>query len=223
MPPSPLRRAAAGRRPARPDPRPRVGWAAGVLALTGLLLSGCGEPPEVRDGGTSGLPTTTATPSPSGPVTPSPSVAVPPVAGTAVPTTDAGLVATACRGEPSGQGVVNLVRGRSGLLPRNAKVKVSEGPLCAADWHFTALDVTGYEPLHVVTRRQAGALRLVTAGTDVCSVEVRVTAPPGVRRLACGDDAPVTVPLPTQFPTTPTPLPTTPAATPSTTTPGPGA
>ncbi|MFG2061920.1 hypothetical protein ACGFIK_10915 [Micromonospora sp. NPDC048871] len=182
------------------------------MALAGLLLAGCGEPPELRDGGTSRLPTGAPSPTMGGPSTPPPSVAVPPVVGTVAPSTDTGRVAVACRGEPSAQQVINLVRGRQGLLPRNAKVKVSSGPSCAADWHFTALEVTGYEPLHVVTRRQAGNLRLVTAGTDVCAVEVRVTAPPGIRTLACGDDSGVTAPLPT-----------TPAATPSVSASTPGA
>ncbi|WP_438941275.1 hypothetical protein [Micromonospora craterilacus] len=128
-------------------------------------------------------------------------------------------MAGACHGSPSQQRIVDLVRGRNGLLPRNAKVRVRTGPLCAADWHFTVLDVTGYEPLQVVTRDQAGTLRLVTAGTDVCSVEVRVAGPTGIRTLACGDDGAVNVPVPT----VPLPTPTTPTPTPSTPTPTPGA
>ncbi|WP_341721466.1 hypothetical protein QQG74_31185 [Micromonospora sp. FIMYZ51] len=177
--------------------------------MTALLLAGCGEPPELRESG-SGLPTRAATPSGPDP-TPStpPPTAGAPVTITPSPTADPGLVAVACPNEPTQQRIVDLVRGRGGLLPRDARVRVRTGPLCAAGWQFTALEVTGYEPLQVVTRDQAGKLRLVTAGTDVCSVEVRVTSPPGIRTLACGEEAPGGVPpaappsgLPTATPST---------------------
>ncbi len=135
------------------------------------------------------------------------------------PTADAGLVAVACRGEPTRQRILDLVRGRRDLLPRDARVRVRSGPLCAADWQFTTLDVIGYEPLQVVTRDQAGTLRLVTAGTDVCSIEVRVTSPPGIRTLACGDEISGGVP---PAPTTPAaPAPTTAVPTPISPTPTP--
>lgn len=65
------------------------------------------------------------------------------------------------------------------------RVRVVSGPLCAADWQYTVLDVTGHEQLQVVTRGSGGAPRLVTAGTDVCTVEVRAAGPPGIRNLAC--------------------------------------
>ncbi|PZV95142.1 hypothetical protein SAMN05443287_10780 [Micromonospora phaseoli] len=128
------------------------------------------------------------------------------------PSADPGLVAVACPGDPSAQRIISLVRGRGGLLSQNAKVSARSGPLCAAGWQFTILDVTGYEPLQVVTRKQSGTLRLVTAGTDVCTAEVRVAGPAGIQTLACGSDGALPVP---SSPTLPTPFATTPSPTPS--------
>ncbi|MCM0676469.1 hypothetical protein NCC78_17510, partial [Micromonospora phytophila] len=108
-------------------------------------------------------------------------------------TPDPGLTATACRNGPSGQRVTELVRGRDGVLPDDVRVRVRTGPLCAGEWHYTVLDVTGHEELQVVTRGRPGSPRLVTAGTDVCTIEVRAAGPPGIRTLAC-DGGPVGVP-----------------------------
>ncbi|WFE55092.1 hypothetical protein [Micromonospora sp. WMMD1155] len=147
-------------------------------------LSGCGAPPGVR------TPTALPTGSASAPA-PGPSIAptTPPVTAPpsvpVTPTTDAGSVATACRNGPTGQRVVQLLRGRAGVLPANVRVQVRTGPLCAADWQFTVLAVTGHEELQVVTRGRASAPELVTAGTDVCTIEVRAAGPPGIRALAC--------------------------------------
>ena len=58
------------------------------------------------------------------------------------------------------------------------------GPLCSGDWQYTALDVPGTGLLQVLTRGPSGALRLVTAGTDVCTATVRAQAPPGIRTVA---------------------------------------
>ncbi|WP_374225229.1 hypothetical protein [Micromonospora sp. C95] len=186
----------------------------GVAVLAALLTVGCGAPPEVRDSG--GLPTLAPTRTPSSPTAPvTPSFGLLPGAGPTTPSADPGLVAVACTGEPSAKRIIELVRGRRGLLSSSARVSVSNGPLCAADWHLTSLDVAGYEPLQVVTRDRAGTLRLVTAGTDVCTAEVRVASPPGIQTLACGSDGGVPVPVP---PPTPTPSPT-----PSGSSPTPGA
>jgi hypothetical protein len=127
----------------------------------------------------------------------------------------------ACTGEPSAKQIIELVRGRRGLLPGSARVSVRSGPLCAADWHLTTLDVAGYEPLQVVSRDRSGSLRLVTAGTDVCTAEVRVASPAGIQTLACGSDGgglPVPVTPPTASPTA-----SSPAPTPSGSSPTPGA
>ncbi|RLP99116.1 hypothetical protein [Micromonospora sp. CV4] len=164
----------------------------GALALLAIgVLTGCGAPPELRDA--SSAPTGAGAPTTPGPTgTPSTAPATPPV-DTPTATPDAGLVATACRNGPTGQRVVQLVRGRGGVLPDNVRVRVRTGPLCAADWQYTVLEVTGHEELQVVTRGRAAAPKLVTAGTDVCTIEVRATGPVGIQTLAC-DAGPVVGP-----------------------------
>ncbi|MEU1588631.1 hypothetical protein [Micromonospora sp. NPDC005710] len=151
-------------------------------------MAGCGAPPGL--GEPTSVPTHSATPATPGPSTAPPTPpATAPTLGTATPTStpDAGLVATPCRNGPTGQRVLQLLRGRAGVLPANVRVQVRTGPLCAADWQFTVLAVTGHEELQVVTRGTPGALVLVTAGTDVCTIEVRATSPAGIRTLACED------------------------------------
>ncbi|MFG1838247.1 hypothetical protein [Micromonospora sp. NPDC049175] len=167
--------------PARPTVRIRP-VALAVLAVA--VLAGCGAPPELSE--PTAAPTRTAAPTASAPSTPPtrPPASAPPL-GTVTPTPDAGLVATACRNGPTGQRVVQLLRGRAGVLPANVRVQVRTGPLCAAEWQYTVLTVTGHEELQVVTRGRADAPTLVTAGTDVCTIEVRATGPAGIRALAC--------------------------------------
>jgi hypothetical protein len=63
-------------------------------------------------------------------------------------------------------------------------VTVPIGPLCAGTWQYTVLTVTGREPLQVVSRGTPQALQLVSAGTDICSVELRAAAPPGILSVA---------------------------------------
>ncbi|GIJ22062.1 hypothetical protein Vlu01_26860 [Micromonospora lutea] len=197
------------RRPCR-----RYGRRIGVAALTALLTVGCGAPPEVRDSG-GGLPTRAATTTPSSPTSPTtPSFDAFPGTGPTLPSADPGLVAVACTGEPSVQRITELIRGRRGLLPGNARVSVRNGPMCAADWQLTVFDVAGYEPLQVVTRDRAGTLRLVTAGTDVCTAEVRVASPAGIQTLACGSDG-GGLPVPVTPPTSLTPLTPLPSLSPS--------
>ncbi|MEV4654486.1 hypothetical protein [Micromonospora sp. NPDC049301] len=164
-----------------------------VLALLAVgVLTGCGAPPELS-APTDAPPPHTGAPTAPGPTgTLSTAPATPPV-GTATATPDAGLVATPCRNGPTGQRVVQLLRGRAGVLPDNVRVRVRTGPLCAADWQFTVLEVSGHEELQVVTRGRSAAPELVTAGTDVCTIEVRATGPAGIRTLAC-DAGPGAVP-----------------------------
>ncbi|MFI6065754.1 hypothetical protein ACIA47_10865 [Micromonospora sp. NPDC051227] len=154
------------------------------MVLAVAALAGCGAPPGL--GEPTSVPTHTAAPTPSGPSTPPATLpTTAPSLGTVTPTPDAGLVATACRNGPTGQRVLQLLRGRAGVLPANVRVQVRTGPLCAGDWQFTVLTVTGHEELQVITRGEPGSPMLVTAGTDVCTIEVRATSPAGIRALAC--------------------------------------
>ncbi|MFG2056255.1 hypothetical protein ACGFI9_19755 [Micromonospora sp. NPDC048930] len=165
-----------------PTPRPTARCRSLLAALVALLaLAGCGAPPELRQSTAppataSATPTATPSATPATPATPTTPAAAP---------SPADLVATACAAGPASDRVVSLLRGRAGVLPRDVRVTVRTGPLCAADWQYTVLAVSGHEELQVVTRGKPNALELVTAGTDVCSAEVRAAGPPGIRTLAC--------------------------------------
>ncbi|MFI7304336.1 hypothetical protein ACIBM8_14090 [Micromonospora aurantiaca] len=164
-------------------PRPRRRHRPLAL-LTVLALAACGTPPELR-----APPPAAAThvPVPSASVTAGPSATPTPPVPVLPPTLSPSVPASAapCRGRPSGDRIVALLRGSAGVLPRDVRVTVSTGPLCAEGWQYTVLSVTGHEELQVVTRGESGTPRLVTAGTDVCGVEVRTVAPAGIRTLAC--------------------------------------
>jgi hypothetical protein len=153
--------------------------AAGVALLaSATLLAGCGAPPDLDDpagptapppsGSASGLP-----PLPSG----APGLPVTPSAGFG------DTVAVSCAGQPDQAELLDLLRAE-GLLGADADAQVVTGPLCAGDWQYTVVTVPDLDPLQVVTQGEAGALQLVTAGTDVCTPEVRVQAPGGIRDLA---------------------------------------
>ncbi|MEV0004429.1 hypothetical protein AB0H28_19400 [Micromonospora sp. NPDC050980] len=169
------------RTPARRRPLPAT-----LLAL--LVLGACGQPPELREppAGTTGpRPSASATPSNATPTASAPADASAPAVPPAPIVPAPAPAATPCRGAPSGGRIVALLRGSAGVLPRNVRATVREGPLCAEGWHYTVLAVVGHEELQVVTRGRSDTPVLVTAGTDVCGVEVRATAPPGIRTLAC--------------------------------------
>jgi hypothetical protein len=176
---------------------------AAVLAW-GVAPTGCGTPPELRDPTAGAAPrpgTATASPPPStalpapDPSTPAGGAATP-VAGPGTPTGPPGFdeaVAVACRGQPSGSQVVDALRRTAGLLPDGIRLRVGNGPFCAGTWQYTTVRVLMNpepEPLQVVTRGRPRALTVVTTGTNVCSIGVRVEAPPGIRALAC-DAAPL--------------------------------
>jgi hypothetical protein len=92
--------------------------------------------------------------------------------------------AVPCDGRPTVDQVVAAVRHTAGLLPRTGSVSVAKGPLCAGSWQYTIFSVPSKEPLQVVSRGTPGNLKMVTAGTDICSIEVRIEAPPGIRNAA---------------------------------------
>ena len=92
--------------------------------------------------------------------------------------------AVTCAGRPTADQVIAVVRRQDSLLPAGSSVTVTTGPLCAGTWQYTVLQVPGHEPLQVVTKGQPAALTFVTAGTNVCTVDVRANAPYGLQSAA---------------------------------------
>jgi hypothetical protein len=93
-----------------------------------------------------------------------------------------------CRSGPTAEQVLAKVRSRPGVPP-NARLKLTDGPYCAAQWQYSAVGLVAdprAEALLVVTRGRPAALELVEAGGDVCSDRVQADAPPGIRVRACG-------------------------------------
>jgi hypothetical protein len=82
-----------------------------------------------------------------------------------------------CNGRPSASQVITVVRRHGSLLTTGASVSATTGPLCAGTWQYTVLAVPDHEPLQVVTKGPPSALQFVTAGTNVCTVDVRAGAP----------------------------------------------
>lgn len=159
--------------------------AAAVLLAAGAPLAGCDRPPA---GTGAPAPTAAATTTPTGAPPASRSPTVPGPTRTPAPGGTSGpvfteLTAQPCQGYPSGDQVIALLRRTTGLLPAGGTVTVRTGPLCAGSWQYTVLTVADRDPLQVVTRGSPQALELVTAGTDVCTVEVRVVAPAGIRAI----------------------------------------
>ncbi len=94
-------------------------------------------------------------------------------------------VAVSCAGKPTADRVLALVKSK-GLLTGATGVAVQTGPLCAGTWQYTVLTVKDREPLQVVSEGPPDGLRLVAAGTEVCSA-VRSSAPAGIVSVAdCG-------------------------------------
>jgi hypothetical protein len=89
-----------------------------------------------------------------------------------------------CAGRPSADQVIAVVRRQPSLLPSGASVTVTNGPLCSGTWQYTVLTVTDREPLQVVTRGAPLSLTFVTAGTDVCTIDVRTGAPVALLTIA---------------------------------------
>lgn len=149
-----------------------------LVAALAALAAGCGPPPEP--------PGTPDPPSPRSTAPTGPGRSVAPT-GAGIPVTPTGgfseQVATDCAGQPDA-GAVLAVLASEELLGQGADAEVTEGPLCAGTWQYAVVTVPELDPLQVVTRGEPDALELVTAGTDVCSVEVRIQAPPGIRTAA---------------------------------------
>ncbi|MDG4822089.1 hypothetical protein O7635_09510 [Asanoa sp. WMMD1127] len=161
-------------------------------ATVALVAAGCGTPPELNPPGTAvPRPTATASATPTvlpPPLTPQPSTSTP---QQPTPTTTTGFPdspAVACGGRPSAAQVISLLK-RRGLLASSYRGRVTVGPMCAGTWQWSVLD-TANGPLQAVSRITGNTLRLVTAGTDVCSIEVRAGAPAGIRAAACDANPP---------------------------------
>lgn len=162
----------------RPSARLAVLLPVGALLL--VVVAGCGRPPGLDDAGSGGPPVPgTGAPSGSPPAFPGPSVGSPGGPGLSP---GPGL-AVDCAGEPDRDEVLALLRAEQ-VLGANADAQVVEGPLCADGWQYSVVNVPDLDPLQVLTQGEPGDLELVTAGTDVCTVEVRLQAPPGIRDVA---------------------------------------
>jgi hypothetical protein len=146
-----------------------------TLAAVAALLAGCGPPPDLAPTPEAPLP---------GPTTPAPpTVPVPSPPGPVPSDTADTSIAVSCAGRPGGSEVLALLRDDD-VLPEGTEAAVADGPLCAGDWQFTVVRVPGLDPLQVITSGPPDDLTLVTAGTDVCTIEVLVHAPPGIRSAA---------------------------------------
>ncbi|WP_162908025.1 hypothetical protein [Allorhizocola rhizosphaerae] len=147
-----------------------------------LLLASCGTPPELRQRG--GLVPTpspvehTETPayppgfSPRQSVSPSVSASPSPS-----PTPFPEYTAVDCAGRVKADQVISAVKADTSIRPS----KAITGPLCAGTWQWTLLEVPNHDPVQAVTRDNA---KLVVAGTEVCTAEVRAHAPSGIKSQA---------------------------------------
>lgn len=187
-----------------------------LLALAGLLmlLTACGKPPDPPLSGPPGGPASagSVSPLPSGFTAPLPvPTGLPP--GTILPTlpyvppttlppvttttttpqttfpTSTVPPAPRCRSGPTAAQVLAVLEGLPGI-PKQ-KLAVAEGPFCSGSWQFATVQIAGEDPkdaeqIFVVTTGTPTALKVIEAGTDVCSVEVQTQAPAGIRVRACG-------------------------------------
>jgi hypothetical protein len=174
-----------------------------VPIVCGLaLLGGCGSPPQPlptappEPAGSGTLPSVSAGPPsaiggyPTVPTVPPaiPTIPVVPVVPTTTrATTPPPTPAGRCTSGPTRPQVLAVIKGRAGIP--DADLDVTEGPYCSGSWQFTIVGMAGddtVEPLLVVTTGRPAALRVVEAGTDVCTDRVADDAPPGIRVRACG-------------------------------------
>jgi hypothetical protein len=162
-----------------------IGMRLGAFALLSFallpMLAGC-----IHESGSDGslLPTPpTSSPLPPPPALNVPDPATPPPPPTT--TTAASPSATGfsesyvvpCNGRPSAAQVISAVRRHGSLLTSGVSVTATTGPLCSGIWQYTVLAVPDHEPLQVVTKGAPSSLQFVTAGTNVCTVDVRAGAP----------------------------------------------
>ncbi|WFE25586.1 hypothetical protein O7623_19630 [Solwaraspora sp. WMMD791] len=163
----------------------------GLLLISTVAVAGCGRPPELAEpapeislpAGVGDTGTPSAGPTPTGAPTRTPTTTptgVPTPTATGFPV----AVAVDCAGRPSADRVIGVLRA-DGLLPAGTRASVRVAPRCAGSWQYTVVQIPEREPLQVVTEGAPESISLVTAGTDVCVIPVRVGAPAGIRTLAC--------------------------------------
>ena len=187
-----------------------------ALAGLLMLLAACGKPPAPPLSGPPGGPGSAgpASPRPSGFTAPVPvptgglppgtlptlpyvpPATLPPVTTTTttpppVTTTPKSTVPPAlkCRSGPTTAQVLAVLEGLPGIPQQ--QLAVAEGPFCSGSWQFATVQIAGEDPkeaeqIFVVTTGTPTALKVIEAGTDVCSVEVQTMAPAGIRVRACG-------------------------------------
>ncbi|MFC0532974.1 hypothetical protein [Phytohabitans kaempferiae] len=162
----------------------RAARAGAAVIAVAALVAACGLPPELRDPPGSVVPSPKTAPPTSSP--PPPAADLPPTASATATPTFGEARATMCNGQPSATQVMALLRRTSGMLPRGTEAAVrSDTPICAGTWQYTVITLSGRDPLLVVTRGAPSSLTLVTAGTNVCNIPVRTSAPAGIRVVAC--------------------------------------
>ncbi|MEV4640295.1 hypothetical protein AB0J80_23405 [Actinoplanes sp. NPDC049548] len=175
-------------------PEPPLTAPPGVTGSAVPSTSGAGYPPVVPTVPTT-MPTGVVPPGvlptatlPTLPYTPPTATTRP---ATTTPTTVGPSPAPKCTGGPTAAQIIAKVKGTAGIPDR--ELKVIDGPFCSGTWQFATIEIVArdsedkYEPLFVVTTGAPATLKLIEAGTDVCSQKVRSDAPAGIRVRACGD------------------------------------
>lgn len=140
--------------------------------------------------GATGLPGVPGVPGQPYPTYPYPTVRRTTLGPETIPATSRPSPAPRCAGSPTNAQILDLLKQQPGV-PKTT-LKVVDGPYCATDWSFSAVEVSGtaadqVEPLLVVTQGKDATLRIVAAGSEVCIAPVEKTAPPGIKVLACGE------------------------------------
>lgn len=155
-----------------------VGLVGVALAVAAAACSPTAIPP-------SGLPIGPASP-PSPPAfsfSPAPAIPVRPGLSSSPSARFADDTAVDCAGFPPVAPVVALLRSK-GIVGRSTSVTARVGPLCAGSWQYTVVVTGAQEELQVVTTGPPSRLRLITAGTYVCTPEVLTQAPAGILTVA---------------------------------------
>jgi hypothetical protein len=181
--------AACGEPPAPPLTAPPGGSASPGPAPSGPVIP---LPSGYPGGGplpTNGLPTATVPPLPYVPPPTLPPVVTtaPRTTPPATRTTPPSLPPAKCTDGPAKAQVLAVLKGLPGIPAK--ELVVSEGPFCSGSWQFAAVRIAGGtkdEQLFVVTTGTPTALKVIEAGTDVCSTEVQTKAPAPIRIRACG-------------------------------------